>query len=108
MAKHVEAFFKNENDAESAKAELQKLTIENEMVEAIPEDRDLSMVIPLQSSSGTAGATTNFVGALETDNDPLNDQKHLTHILHFQVQEEQYDRAVKIIEQHKGHMESVK
>ncbi|KHE67080.1 hypothetical protein [Halobacillus sp. BBL2006] len=108
MAKHVEAFFQTENDAESAKASLQKLTIEHEMVEAIPEDKDLTTIVPVGGSSSTGGGAFNFTEVVQPafdDEGALFDKRHLTHILHFEVQEEEYERALEIIKEHEGHMD---
>lgn len=107
LTKHIEAFFKTENDAESAKADLQKLTIEHEMVEAIPDEADLTTVVPIAGSSNTGGGTFNFTEVLEPkydENGALSDKRHLTHILHFYIQEEEYDHALNIIKDHEGHM----
>ncbi|MBH0231136.1 hypothetical protein [Halobacillus yeomjeoni] len=107
MTKHIEAFFSTENDAESAKADLQSLSIQHEMVEAIPEDVDLTPVVPVAGSSNTGGGTFNFTEVLKPkyDNDgALSDKRHMTHTLHFYIKEEEYDRALEIIEKHEGHM----
>ncbi|UOR13352.1 hypothetical protein [Halobacillus amylolyticus] len=88
MTKHVEAYFKTENDAESAKASLQKIEIENELVEPIPDDSSLlARLVPL----------SNF-------KNPGSD-RHLTHLLQFDVKEEGYKSALSIIEEHDGHMD---
>ncbi|UOQ92596.1 hypothetical protein MUO14_19440 [Halobacillus shinanisalinarum] len=88
MTKHVQVYFKTENDAESANASLQKLAIENEQIEPVPDDPPLlSRLIPL-----------NNLNNPETDN-------HLTHLLHFDVKEEERESALEIIKEHKGHMD---
>ncbi|MCA0984051.1 hypothetical protein LCL89_08340 [Halobacillus yeomjeoni] len=109
MSKYIEAFFKNENDAESAKADLQALTVEKELVEPIPDETEMAHVVPVVSSSHTGGAL-NFTEVLKPEFDKdgaLSDKRHLTHTLHFYVQEEEYDRALSIIEKHEGHMQKI-
>ncbi|MFQ3546224.1 hypothetical protein Q7A53_19245 [Halobacillus rhizosphaerae] len=107
MSKHVEAYFKTENDAESAKAELQSLRTENELVEAIPEDANLTTsIIPL-GGANQFGAGAGVAGALDPDDEaaPGSNDEHLTHLLHFQIHEEDFDQALHIIQKHQGHMD---
>lgn len=111
LSKHLEVFFKTENDAESAKAELQKLKISNELVEPIPEDTDLKPIVPMAGSSNTGGGTFSFTDVLEPKYDKegaLSDKRHLTYVLHCKVQEEEYEQAIKIIKNHDGHMDQSK
>ncbi|MCA0971842.1 hypothetical protein LCM20_14640 [Halobacillus litoralis] len=105
MTKHIEAFFQTENDAESAKADLQELGIEKEIVEPIPESVDTLPIIPVAGSSNTGAA-----GAFSYDDivHPSSDEtgkKHLTHVLHFYLKDEQFDRAIEKIKKHNGHMD---
>ncbi len=107
MSKHVEAYFKTENDAESAKAELQSLRTENELVEAIPEDANLTTsIIPL-GGANQFGAGAGVAGALDPDDEsaPGSNDEHLTHLLQFQVHEEDFDQALHTIQKHYGHMD---
>ncbi|MGP4060872.1 hypothetical protein [Halobacillus sp. H74] len=107
MAKFVQAYFKTENNAESAKTDLQKLSVNQEMVEAIPEDTDLTPIVPLAGSTNSGGGTFNFTEVISPKHDQdgaLSDKRHLTHVLHFTIKEEEYERALKIVKDHEGHM----
>ncbi|MYL38318.1 hypothetical protein [Halobacillus litoralis] len=107
MSKTVQAYFQTENDAESAKADLQSLSVQREMVEAIPGDVDLTPVVPVAGSANTGGGTFNFTEVITPKHDreeALSDKRHLTHVLHFSVKEEEYERAVGVIKDHNGHM----
>ncbi|WP_226585077.1 hypothetical protein [Halobacillus litoralis] len=107
MSKAIQAYFQTENDAESAKVDLQSLSVQQETVEAIPEDADLTPVVPVAGSANTGGGTFSFTDVVSPKKDqhgPLSDQRHLTHVLHFTIKEEEYDRALSIIKNHDGHM----
>ena len=104
--KAIQAYFQTENDAESAKASLQSLSVEQESVEAIPEDTDMTPIVPAAGSTNSGGGTFNFTEVVSPkhDRDALSYKKHLTHVLHFSVKEEEYDRAIQVIKEHEGHM----
>ncbi|UOQ43684.1 hypothetical protein MUN89_17615 [Halobacillus salinarum] len=104
MAKHVEAYFHTENDAESAKADLQSLEIEHEFIEAIPDDRDLNTIVPVGGSS-QFGGTANISSVMNTKDIMDDPDGHLTHLLQFEVDEDRYEEALSIIKQHMGHMD---
>ncbi|MCP3032087.1 hypothetical protein LF817_12090 [Halobacillus sp. A1] len=118
MTKHIEAFFRTENDGESAKAELQKLSTQNEMVEPIPEQSRLTGVVPVlnqsQSSGGVAaGGVAGFGDFLKSDKntsreDTPTDVEHLTYLLHFDVKDDEYQEALSILKNHDGHMDQDK
>ncbi|MYL72749.1 hypothetical protein GLW00_18115 [Halobacillus litoralis] len=108
MAKTIQAYFSTENDAESAKASLQPLSVEQDTVEAIPEDTDMTPIVPVAGSTNSGGGTFNFTEVVSPKHDKdsaLSDKKHLTHVLHFSIKEEEYDRAVEVIKEHNGHMD---
>lgn len=107
MAKAVQAYFKTENDAESAKATLQSLSVEQEMVEAIPEETDMTPIVPIAGSTNSGGGTFNFTEVISPKHDQesaMSDKRHLTHVLHFSIKEEEYERAIQVIKDHDGHM----
>ncbi|WP_082234855.1 hypothetical protein [Halobacillus massiliensis] len=111
MKKHVEAYFKNENDAEGARAALQKMPVENDIVEAIPEGRNVTGVVPVLNQSGTS-AVTGVAGFTDFLNPKKDSQKedieeeagHLTQLLQFDVAEENYKEALTILKENKAHM----
>ncbi|ELK48839.1 hypothetical protein D479_01040 [Halobacillus sp. BAB-2008] len=108
MSKYVQAYFQTENDAEGAKSSLQKLAVEGEMVEAVPEEADLTPIVPLAGSTSTGGGTFTFTEVISPKHDheeALTDKKHLTHVLHFSVEEESLEEALKIMKDHGGHVD---
>lgn len=91
------AYFKSENDAESARASLQKLKVENERVEEIPEDSRKERIIPFSSS----GLQANVAEYGESFNDAFGAKgEDMTHLLQFDVAEDDHDDAVKVLEEH--------
>ncbi|CDQ20403.1 Glyoxalase/Bleomycin resistance protein/Dioxygenase superfamily protein [Halobacillus karajensis] len=107
MTKSVQAYFATENDAESAKASLQSLSIGRETVEAIPEDTDMTPIIPVAGSTNSGGGTFNFTEVVSPKQDhehAKSDKKTLTHILHFTLPAEEIERALQIIKDHKGYI----
>lgn len=104
MTRHIEAFFETENDAESAKADLQELGIEKEMVEPIPDDADVLPIVPVQGSTNTGGGGVSFDSIVHPGKDDTR-KKHLTHVLHFYLKDEHFDGALEKIKEHNGHMD---
>jgi hypothetical protein len=105
--KAVQVYFPTENEAESAKASLQSLSVEQESVEVIPGDTDMAPIVPVAGSANTGGGTFSFTEVISPKHDQdsaLSDKKHLTHVLQFSVKEEEYDRAIQVIKEHEGHM----
>lgn len=91
------AYFKSENDAYSAMTSLQKLKVENERVEDIPKESGWVRVLPF--SSGGFQATMAEYG--ETFNEALSAKDaQITHVLQFDVDKEDYDAAMKVLEEH--------
>ena len=46
MEHHLQAYFKNENDAEAAHVKLKKLQISNDRIDSIPENDSSVLLIP--------------------------------------------------------------
>ncbi|MFD1020247.1 hypothetical protein [Thalassobacillus hwangdonensis] len=84
--KRIDAVFKNENAAESVKAELQPLRVENMMVEEITEE-----------SYGLRDFFRKMVV-------PESDGGHPPHLLQFDVKDEDYEKARSIIKGHDGYI----
>ncbi|WP_347861325.1 hypothetical protein U0355_11790 [Salimicrobium sp. PL1-032A] len=91
------AYFKSENDAESAMTSLKKLKVENEKVEEIPEDSRKNRVMPFSSG----GLQANMAEYGESFNDAFGAKgAEMTYLLQFDVEEEDHDAAIKVLEEH--------
>ncbi|WP_100009742.1 hypothetical protein [Lentibacillus sediminis] len=104
MPTPIHAYFKSENDAESANAALQRLRVKNITVEEIPESGRTITVLPIfHGGGGTVGGT---VGAAPTqDNSELSgkDNGSVTHLLEGEVEESDYDEATRILSENNGY-----
>lgn len=115
MTKNIRAYFKSENDAESAQAKLQKLRVSNVFIDEFPEDEHESEFVPILPL-GTAGTGTGVTGAgiagggadavsmssgslLEDD----RNDNHVTHLLEGQVEDEDYKEALQILADNNGY-----
>lgn len=84
--KKIQAYFKNENDAEDVKAKLQALKVENVLVEKIPE-------------------TNHKIMELIRDLfHPSEDDEHLAQVLQLEVAEEDYEEANTIVKESNGYI----
>lgn len=88
--KSVQAYFRNENEAEDVKASLQALSVRDVRVEMVPEsNRNLWDLIR---------DTFSRSNAYDEDN-------HNPHVLEFQVEEGQYAQAEAIVKENNGHIQ---
>lgn len=104
MAASIQAYFKSENDAESANAALQRLRVKNITVEEIPESGRAITVLPIfHGGGGTMGGT---IGAMPTqDNSELSgkDNDSITHMLQGEVEEADHEKAIQILSENNGY-----
>lgn len=102
--KKAEIYFKNENDAEAAKTELNKFKVSNVKIEKLPEGDQSTGFIPLfvPSNYGRQGMGVPFIpdNSSEEKKASRADSKYMSHILRFEVADEDYDEAVSMIEKH--------
>lgn len=101
MTKSVALYFKNENDAESARTKLQSLKVSNLYVDQMSENMRTEMYIPFFPTNVGSSQTTANVG-LFGENVPLSDEAEnnhnetddeITHLLQFEVEEEDYQEV---------------
>ncbi|WP_077624568.1 hypothetical protein [Sediminibacillus massiliensis] len=101
MAEHVEAYYKSENDAESARAKLNTLNTNQILIEEIPDGTDTKLLVPFMGSGDMAASTTTGVPPVaptQMDNKKKEaDPKSLTHLIHFEVEEEDYEKALNVL-----------
>ncbi|MRH45168.1 hypothetical protein GH741_21315 [Aquibacillus halophilus] len=98
MAKVIRSYFKSENDAESAKAILNKLKINNPYIDKIPEDSESTILVPLGNVSTNTNivSTPSAIAPLKGYNgkEDLAVRKYL---LEFEVDEEDHQDALAIL-----------
>lgn len=104
--KHVELYFKNENDAQSAKAELNKYKVKDVFLEKMGEGNRSGLFIPIFSpywgagGGAAGGAFPSFAGSNDSSEEgkaEKADSKYMSHMLRFDVNEEDYDEAISML-----------
>lgn len=114
MTKNIRAYFKSENDVESARASLQRLRVSNLFIDELPEEErenNYVAILPLGSASnstsigtGVAGANTGAgVGNIGAAFDDGDDNNQITHILEGQVEDEDYEEAQAVLAENRGY-----
>lgn len=101
MKKRMEAYFKSENDAESARAALQQLQVHDMIIDDIPESGYKLTFVPFTQPGLSWG-----VAAPLNINQEDHEEEKMTHVLEAEVKAEEYDKAMKILSEKKGYMKS--
>lgn len=105
--KKVELYFKNENDAHSAQAELNKFRVQNVSMEKMEKGNRNGLFIPIFSpfwGTGSGGAGGVFPSITDSDSSTEEnkakeaDPKYMSHMLRFEVKEEDYEEAISMLE----------
>lgn len=105
MIKNIEVYFKNENDAKSAEAELRTLKLKDIYVEEMPEDSKPTSFIPLiprsmdsgVAATGGVGSVTPFIPSKEAESPGPN---YPPYLLHVELEGEDWDKAMEILQEH--------
>ncbi|WP_077624624.1 hypothetical protein [Sediminibacillus massiliensis] len=84
--KRIQAYFQNENDAEDAKTSVSTLKVENVSVERIPENHN------------------RIEDIIKKIIEPNKNGGHSPQVLQFDVAEEDYPEADKIVKESRGHI----
>ncbi|WP_404455978.1 hypothetical protein [Oceanobacillus kapialis] len=107
MSKSFVAYFKSENDAETAKAKLEKLRVSDMLVDELPNGDKRATYFPIVGI-GTPGSMSTGSGAMGigmadvTDDHDEKSQK-LTHLLEGKVEQEDYVEAISILAESNGY-----
>lgn len=102
MSKSLLAYFKSENDAESARASLQRLRVTDLHVEQLSEKENRTVFIPF-FISGSTFSDTGDVGGLNQGSGMLakdmmnDDDSFVTHLLEGRVEESDYEEAIRTL-----------
>ncbi|GGM27599.1 hypothetical protein GCM10011351_11790 [Paraliobacillus quinghaiensis] len=102
MFKKIQAYFKTEDDAEDVHATLNKLNIQNVLVDQLTEESDRSFIAPLGVNGSTSAA--NPVGYPVPSDFEEDDKKERSIMLEFEVEEEDFGEALNIIKENDGHV----
>ncbi|MGG1686061.1 hypothetical protein [Pseudalkalibacillus sp. NRS-1564] len=115
MSKSLQAYFTTENDAESAKADLQAYSVSQLSVEHIPEDQKLSIDTPVQGqgTATPAGANNDLffsnetpTGKQEENADPSEEaDREFRYVLVFNTEEQDDTDLREVVSKHNGAME---
>ncbi|WP_091482609.1 hypothetical protein [Gracilibacillus orientalis] len=109
MYKAIQAFFKTEDDAETVKAELNKLKTNDIRIDHLPDAAQTLLLTPLAySGNNTSGMGTGggFVAAFtRTDNGETVDNTSREHTVECEVEENDYPEALKIIMDNDGYVD---
>jgi len=110
MTKDLIAYFKSESNAESARAGLQRIRVENLYIDEMPEQDGSKEFMPIAGSeTQLAGELGGFnaeqAGVLQSvegeGNLNIDDGRPVTHMIHGKVEDDDYVEALIII--HKAH-----
>ncbi|MFK3960203.1 hypothetical protein [Guptibacillus hwajinpoensis] len=115
MSKSLQAYFTTENDAESAKADLQTYSVSQLSVEHIPEDQKLSIDTPVQGqgTATPAGANNDLffsnetpTGKQEENADPSEQaDREFRYVLAFNTEEQDDTDLREVVSKNNGAME---
>ncbi|MFD2704546.1 hypothetical protein [Salibacterium lacus] len=111
MTTSMQAYFFTENDAEDVRMKLQKLKVQQVMVDEIPGHTDYNLLIPLQSGSTGSGGGSVIPGAVpfkeggDEETDPAAGSRKLNHIVEFEVDDSEIEDALTVIQENNGYMD---
>ncbi|MFC4023449.1 hypothetical protein ACFOUV_06370 [Oceanobacillus longus] len=103
MTKNILAYFKTENDAESARSALQTLKVSNLIIDSLPEANEGTAYIPIAPLGPTWGGKgiVGFSNLIEDEASHGGDN-HITYMLEGQIEDEEVEEAMKILMENNG------
>lgn len=104
MEHHLQAYFKNESDAETALAKLQRCPIRDARIDSIPDTDSNPFLLPALSFTSNSTPNTGII----TDRDVISraDSSDTFHyLLEFYVKEEDRKEAVSILSKTDAHLD---
>jgi len=96
--KSIHAYFKSENDAEAAKASLEKLRVSDLLVDGFPDQENKAVFVPLFTMGSTAASTGFIAEGIYKD----REEGDVTHLLQGKVSEADYGEAMRILQDGNG------
>jgi len=108
MTETIEVYFKNENDAESAQAQLRTLQVNHMYIEEMPEDADTTLFLPFFPMSGETNTTGSARGPVTPIISEVQDDgsgpSYPSYLLFVEIETEDYDQAMSILQEHECYM----
>ncbi|TFE03420.1 hypothetical protein [Jeotgalibacillus sp. R-1-5s-1] len=104
MEHHIQAYFRNESDAETALAKLQKCPIRDARIDSIPDGNTNPFVLPALNFTSSSSPNAGVI----TDGDAINTKgssERFDYILEFYVEEQNRREAVNILGQTEAHLD---
>lgn len=114
MYKQIQAFFASEDDAETVKAQLNKLKTNDLLVDEIKDDDQRTLLLAPLAFSGNRTSGSHAGGAFipamvsggnSEDNPEWEDNEARTYTLEGEVEEEDYHAALEIIKDGDGYVD---
>ncbi|WP_035187274.1 hypothetical protein [Alteribacter aurantiacus] len=106
--KKLQAYYRTQNDAESASISLKQLEVSNVMVDEIPEASRKELVLVPAANIGSSGTAGTGVPPVTAGNKGLlnkNDKSSFEYILEFDVSESDYEQAVAKLKETDAHID---
>ncbi|WP_163580199.1 hypothetical protein [Gracilibacillus saliphilus] len=107
MYKTIQAFFKTEDDAETVRAELNKLKTNDIIVDQL-QDQDQTILLAPITFSGNYSTGMGAGGSIVPGfiaKDEVGDDAPREHTVECEVSEDDYPEALKIIMENDGHVD---
>ncbi|MBU9721008.1 MULTISPECIES: hypothetical protein [Bacillaceae] len=101
----LQAYFKNENDAFSTSVRLKKLRVSNDRIDEIPEGKDYTLFIPSSHYQPLSGSMKPIIPSKLPDLSMEESQVELTHLLEFEVEEEDLEKAFLILQEEEAYVD---
>lgn len=103
LKKTIELYFKNEDEAESARASLNTLRISNLVIEEMLKDTDQTLFVPFTAANVSSGnfqggsVFSPFSGAFVAGITNEEGEDQVTHLLRVDVDEQEYEKFLEIV-----------
>ncbi|TFE02836.1 hypothetical protein [Jeotgalibacillus salarius] len=104
MEHHLQAYFKNESDAETTLAKLQRCPIRDARIDSIPDTDSNPFLLPALSFSSSSTPSAGII----TDRDVVSQAESseaFHYILEFYVKEEDKKEALSILSKTEAHLD---
>lgn len=106
MYRSLQAFFVTEDDAEDARATLNKLKTNDVMIDHLPDGTDGMTVVPLvysgNSTQGLGTGNGGIIAPISSTGQTQDHQSRRSYMLDFKVDEADFQEALRIVMEKDG------